>query len=227
MVEGRGLNTWVPMPFSRSARVTVDVDTTKEIGCLFYQIDYTLGDELSEDTGRLCCSFRRENPTRVREDFAILDRVEGRGRFLGCVVGVRALFENWWGEGELKVYLDGDKVLPTICGTGTEDYALSAWCVGQHANPYQGCPLYRQDLISFYRWHVLDPVYFQDSIRVTMQQIGWGKPGLFERCDDWSAAAFWYQTNPGKLPGRLPDREQRLAALLEPREGEPGYKKNT
>lgn len=225
MVEGRGLNTWMPMPFAKSARITVEVDTAKEMSCLFYQVDYTLGDEVDENTGRLCCSFRRENPTRVKEDFAILPQVGGCGRFLGCVVGVRTLFENWWGEGELKVYLDGDTDLPTICGTGTEDYILSAWGVGQHANIYQGCPLHRQDLVSFYRWHVLDPIYFQESIRVTIQQIGWGKPGLFERCDDWSAAAFWYQTNPGKLPDTLPSREQRLAALLEPREGEPGYKK--
>ncbi len=223
MQEGRGLNTYVPMPFAKSARLTLEVDTERPLGCFFYQVDYTLGDEVTDETGRLCVAFRRENPTKVKEDFAFLERVEGAGSVLGFIVGVRTLFENWWGEGEFKVYLDGDEAQPTICGTGSEDYIGSAWGVGEHFAFYAGCPLHRQDLISFYRWHIPDPIYFERSVRCTMQQIGYGKPGLFERCDDWSCAAFWYQLAPGALPGDLPDRAARLASLLEPREGEPGY----
>ena len=219
MVEGRGMNTWIPMPFVKSARIEVENCSSVQ-GPLYYQVDYTLGDDVS-DTGRLCCTFRRENPTNIGQDFTILERVEGGGSFLGCVIGVRTLGEHWWGEGELKVYLDGDEEYPTICGTGTEDYILSAWGVGQHANLYQGCPLHRKDLISFYRWHVLDRIYFHTDIKITMQQIGKGpEPGsLFERSDDWSAAAFFYLSEPVKLP-EIPGYENRLSDLIEPRDGD-------
>ena len=170
---------------------------------------------------RLCCTFRRENPTTLKKDFTILERVRGKGRFLGCVVGVRTLAGEWWGEGEIKMYMDGDKEFPTICGTGTEDYILSAWGVGPHANMYQGCPLHRQDLISFYRWHVLDPVCFHKDLRVTIQQIGYRMgEGLFERSDDWSAAAFFYLLQPVRLP-EMPGVKERLADITEKREGDP------
>jgi hypothetical protein len=216
MVEGRGLNTWIPMPF-KEARIEL-VNESPFDSILFYQIDYTLGDDIT-DKGRLCCTFRRENPTSLGTDFTILERVEGRGRFLGAVVGVRTLAREWWGEGEIKMYLNGDKEYPTICGTGTEDYILSAWGVGQHTNIYQGTPLSRQDLISFYRWHVLDPLYFKKDIRVTMQQIGAGKGGLIERSDDWSAAAFFYVDNPRKLP-KIPSVEERLTNITEKRDSD-------
>jgi len=217
MAEGRGLNTWIPMPFNK-ARVEVANESPIE-SVLFYQIDYTSGDDVS-NMGRLCCTFRRENPTTIGKDFTILERVDGEGRFLGCVVGVRTLAADWWGEGEIKIHMDGDRDFPTICGTGTEDYILSAWGVGPHANIYQGAPLLREDLISFYRWHVLDPIYFHREINVTIQQIGWNKEGLFERSDDWSAAAFFYLRDLRKLP-KIVSVEERLADITERRQGDP------
>ncbi len=223
MVEGRGYNTWIPMPFN-SARVEIAYETvidTRTDNRLFYQIDYTLGDEV-DNVGRLCCTFRRENPTTIGKDFTILERVEGEGRFLGDVAGVRTMGREWWGEGEIKVYLDGDKEFPTICGTGTEDYILSAWGVGQHANLYQGCPLHRKDLISFYRWHILDPIYFHKDIKITIQQIGfrYSDRTLFERSDDWSVAAFYYVLQPKELP-KIPSVEERIADITEQRESVP------
>ena len=248
MPEARGLVCYYTMPFARHARVTLENDSGEDVPFLFYQIDYTLGDVLPDDTGYFHAQFRRANPTTLGQDYMVLDGIEGRGRFLGCVIGVRTLAAHWWGEGEFKFYLDGDAALPTICGTGIEDYAGSAWGLGVHHAPYHGCPLYAHEyadgpvrdldaLVSFYRWHVLDPLYFHENLRVTMQQIGGAfvdkaradiesgrmplvtplKPGqtfaLFERQDDISNAAFWYQTLPTRPFPPLPDRTLRSVGL--------------
>lgn len=215
MQDGGGYNCYIPMPFQKRARITVEVDTDEVVPLFFYSIDYTLGDAVTEQHGRLCCAFRRENPTHVKEDFTILPKISGEGRFLGCVIGVRPCQGDWWGEGEAKFYLDGDTDFPTICGTGAEDYAGSAWCACRNPALYQGFTLNREDnLWSFYRWHILDPVYFHQDIRVTMQQIGHNyNLGFFERADDWSAATFWYWINPQPLPEVLPNRAARLANL--------------
>ena len=125
-------------------------------------------------------TFRRENPTVQRQDFVIADDLRGPGRFLGCNVGVRVIdHAAWYGEGEVKIYRDGDDALPTICGTGLEDYVGSAWGMGAHSAPYGGAPLVvgdgsgpNPDFVGFYRWHVPDPVMFERSLRVTIQQIG-------------------------------------------------------
>src|SRR4029453_5409776 len=134
--------------------------------------------------GLLHASFRRENPTQLARDFTIADGLGGPGRFLGTSVGIRVLPEegfSWYGEGEVKIYLDGDDRYPTWCGTGLEDYVGSAWGMGAHTTPLQGVPLVLQDaaagrpmpdFVSFYRWHLPDPIVFRDSLRVTLQQIG-------------------------------------------------------
>ena len=142
MPEGRGLSCYYAMPFRQHARITLENDAGEDVPLLFYQVDYTQGDHLDEQTGYFHAQFRRENPTTLRQDYVVLDGVEGRGRFLGCVIGVRTLDAHWWGEGEFKFYLDGDTDYPTICGTGAEDYACSAWGLGVHHTPYHGCPLY-------------------------------------------------------------------------------------
>lgn len=227
------MNVYYPMPFSKGARIVYCNEIDEPIPSLYYSVDYTAGDQIDDSMGRFHCSFRRENPTKMGKDFTILPTRNGKGRFLGVVAGVRTLSPNWWGEGEFKVYLDGDKDWPTIVGTGTEDYIGSAWGVGQHFALYAGTPYIAavpgwQKLISFYRFHLMDPVYFHQNIRIEMQQIGAGiRPdgtgGLYERADDWSAAAFWYQNLGEPLP-RLPSCEERLANL-EPIEGETGYKR--
>jgi hypothetical protein len=148
----------------------------------YFQLDYTL-EPLPESTAVLHASFRRQNPTTMLDDFVISDGIVGPGRFLGCVIGIRVLDGGiWYGEGEVKVFLDGDTTHPTICGTGLEDYVGSAWGMGPHQAHYAGAPLdvrrpdrsmmLSPDMVGFYRWHVLDPIYFQRDLRVTIQQIG-------------------------------------------------------
>ena len=179
--EGRGFNSYLPMPFRRSVRVEL-VNAADRAAYLYFQIDYTLEPDLPSAAGYLHAAFRRENPTRLRRDFVIVDGLRGPGRFVGCVVGVRVLDGGqWYGEGEVKVYLDGDTDLPTICGTGLEDYVGSAWGMGVHQTPYAGAPLEvrdpeggpNPDFVGFYRWHVPDPIMFARDLRVTIQQIGY------------------------------------------------------
>jgi hypothetical protein len=175
--EGRGFNAYFPMPFQRSVRVELENSATRAMD-LYFQIDYTLEDV---EPSYLHVAFRRENPTTMKRDFVIDEGLRGPGRFLGCVVGVRTVDQDgiWYGEGEVKIYRDGDDDLPTICGTGLEDYVGSAWGLGPHDAAFQGAPLdVRQrgrllpDFVGFYRWHVPDPVMFESDLRVTIQQIG-------------------------------------------------------
>jgi D-arabinan exo alpha-(1,3)/(1,5)-arabinofuranosidase (non-reducing end) len=178
--EGRGFNSYIPMPFRRHVRVELVNGADRPV-LLYYQIDVTLQRELSKELGVLHATFRRENPTMVRRDFVIAGGLRGPGRFLGCNVGVRVIDAgDWYGEGEVKVYRDGDTELPTICGTGLEDYVGSAWGMGTHSAPYGGAPLIlgdgdghgMPDFVGFYRWHVPDPIMFERDLRVTIQQIG-------------------------------------------------------
>jgi hypothetical protein len=181
--EGRGFNAYFPMPFGKHVRVTLSNESPVSFP-LYYQIDYTLEPTLGIDVGLLHASFRRENPTTMKRDFTIVEGIRGPGRFLGCVVGIRILQDDlfaWYGEGEVKMFIDGDRELPTICGTGLEDYAGTAWGMGAHQAPYQGVPLEitdpdakrpMPDFASFYRWHLPDPVVFREELRVTIQQIG-------------------------------------------------------
>ncbi len=223
MTLGRGLNAYYPMPFGTHARISIENDTPsrRPVEFFFYQIDYELHDSLPPDAGRLHARFRRENPTMLGRDFVVLDGAEGPGMFLGCVLGVRALGPEWWGEGEFKFFIDDDEAHATICGTGTEDYFGGAWGMAPYQTPWHGCPFcivdgqFPDPLVSLYRFHGPDPVYFARRLRVTVQQIGYRDPGgLFERSDDWSALALWYQRRPSARPGSLPDRSARSAGIL-------------
>jgi hypothetical protein len=175
--EGRGFNAFFPMPFRDHVRVELTNASGRALPT-YFQIDYTLG---PVEASYLHVAFRRENPTTMRTDFTIQDGLRGPGRFLGCAIGIRVLDEGmWYGEGEVKIYRDGDRALPTICGTGLEDYVGTAWGMGPHHAPYAGSPLEvpgpgggsQPDFVGFYRWHVPDPVMFADELRVTIQQIG-------------------------------------------------------
>jgi hypothetical protein len=171
------------MPFRRRIRVECTNGSARS-QILYYQLDYTLEKDLPEQTGVLHVAFRRENPTRLGQDFTIARDLRGPGRFLGCTVGIRTLPCDhfvWYGEGEVKIYRDGDADLPTICGTGLEDYVGSAWGMGPHFAHWAGSPLEVRDpdgdrvpdFVSFFRWHVPDPVIFERDLRVTIQQIGY------------------------------------------------------
>lgn len=176
--EGRSFNCYIPMPFRTGMKIEVTNESGKDLEMFFYQVDYTIGDRLSDNVLYFHAYYNRENPTILRKDYTILPRIEGSGRYLGCNIGVnvnqKIYFKSWWGEGEVKIYLDDDNQYPTLCGTGTEDYIGTGWGQGRYYNLYQGCTFadtnrYRY---CFYRLHVPDPVYFRNGIRVTIQQIG-------------------------------------------------------
>jgi D-arabinan exo alpha-(1,3)/(1,5)-arabinofuranosidase (non-reducing end) len=214
--SARGMNLWLPMPFTKRASITFSNEGDKPV-TLFYQIDYTLGDKHSHDVGRLHCLFRRENPTTLKQDFELLPQRRGSGRFIGSVVGVHALSSGWWGEGEIKMYFDGDKGFPSYCGTGTEDYAGQGWGVQPSPYLYNGCSLSDNSFYSFYRWYLPDPIYWQKEGRITIQQIGYKKGfGLVDRSDDWSCATFWYEPSPSAPLPPMPDLAARTADLWSP-----------
>ena len=175
--EGRSFNCFIPMPFGLKARVEVENQSPVDAGSLFFDIDCTTGDNLPEDLAYFHARWRRENPTVPKKDFQVLPKVSGRGRYLGCNVGVRAVdgFGEpvWFGEGELKVYLDGDREFPTLVGTGSEDLVGSAWGLGAFNHLYQGCLLTAQQsgVWGFYRYHPADPIYFHQDLRVDLQQM--------------------------------------------------------
>lgn len=228
-----GLNLWLPMPFASRARITLTNEHNRP-ATVFYQIDLTLGDRHPVDLGRLHVLFRRANPTTPGQDFELLPRREGRGRYLGAVIGVRPLSDGWWGEGEAKIFLDGDTDFPTVCGTGSEDYVGLSFGIQPSAFRYHGANWREADddthtgRVSMYRWHMPDPVVWKTDIRVTIQQIGLGegvmpdgmeayKARLVDRPDDWSTATFWYEPIPSAPLPPMPDVAARTADLPPPR----------
>lgn len=217
----RGMNCFFPMPFKDGARITIENQHAGDVQGFFYQIDYTELDELPLDMGAFHAQWRRQRLTLLQEDYTILDGVKGRGHYVGTFIALQTLERAWWGEGELKFYLDGDTDYPSICGTGAEDYFGGAWSFGgkdaqgstveeTFSTPYMGYPFYSRDddyrndffntecppMRAFYRFHIPDPILFDMDLRVTMQQIGANEQGLFERQDDVSSVAYWYQTEP-------------------------------
>ncbi|HEX8234251.1 MAG TPA: glycoside hydrolase family 172 protein [Caulobacteraceae bacterium] len=179
--EGRSFVSYIPMPFRTRARVVVTNESAKDLNLIFYDVDYRRLDRLAKDALYFHASWRRERPTRLGESFKVLPRVQGRGRFLGASVTVLtdpSLEKSWWGEGEAKIYLDGDRSTPSLAGTGTEDYIGTAWGQGAYVNRFQGAPVADEPRgrWTFYRFHVPDPIFFGRDIEVELQQIGgWPK----------------------------------------------------
>ncbi len=246
--EGRSFNCCVPMPFRTGMKIVVTNETDTDQPLFFYDVNYTVGDAHDDQCLYLHAHWRRERPTTLKRDYEFLPKVSGCGRFLGVNVGVIAdtatYFESWWGEGECNIYLDGDDALPTLCGTGTEDYIGTAWGQGQYDHLYQGCHLADTETFqySFYRYHIPDPVYFQKDIRVAMHQIGCMGPNmahlfkdagrelmstrgtlvdmdsncynLFERQDDWSSCAYFYLNSSENDLPALAPVEDRVIGLF-------------
>ncbi|MDP6509002.1 MAG: DUF2961 domain-containing protein [Chloroflexota bacterium] len=217
-----GVNCYWEMPFRESCRITVENRAGDQVPC-YYQVNYTLT-EVPEDAAYFHAQFRRNNPLPYMEDHTIVDGIKGKGHFIGTAMSWGANNNNWWGEGEVKFFMDGDGEFPTICGTGLEDYFGGAydWDVDgnyvSYSTPYlgmhqviRGGKTYRANQrFSMYRWHVMDPIRFAEDLRVTIQALGWRTDPdrrYLPLQDDISSVAYWYQTLPTAPFPELPDRD--------------------
>jgi hypothetical protein len=210
-----GMNSYWEMAFRKSARVTME-NLLDDDAVLYYQIDYTLT-EVPEDMAYFHAQWRRDNPLKYKDVHTILDGVKGQGHYVGTYLAWQTNNNGWFGEGEIKFYMDGDKDYPTICGTGTEDYFGGAWDWEQPKGEYctystaflgmhqviKPDGLYRsQQRFGMYRWHVMDAIRFERDLRVTIQALGWRSGGRYLPLqDDIASVAYWYQAEPhGKFP---------------------------
>ncbi|MBK5720722.1 DUF2961 domain-containing protein [Dysgonomonas sp. Marseille-P4677] len=177
--EGRSFNTSIPMPFRSAARILLTNNSDKDLAHLFYEINITTLNEWNDDMLYFHAYWNRENLTKLGVDHTVLPIIKGTGRFLGMSVGIKTndvYKDTWWGEGEMKFYIDGDEQYPSLSSTGAEDYIGTAWGQGAYYNWYQGSPIAdnQKKQWAFYRFHVQDPIYFYKDIRTTFQQIGGG-----------------------------------------------------
>jgi hypothetical protein len=223
---GSAFNCYWVMPFRKSARVTLE-NVDRETMTLYYQVTYALAD-LPADAAYFHAQFRRSNPLAYKQDHVLLDGVRGQGHYVGThlVWGVNS--NGWWGEGEIKFFMDGDQKFPTIAGTGTEDYFLGSYGFRDpktrtyipYTTPFAGMPQVIQPdgttdntqlRFGLYRWHVMDPVRFEKDLRVTMQVLGWIGTGPNRRYlplqDDVASVAFWYQKEPHAPFPKLPEKD--------------------
>ena len=212
-----GFNSYWPMPFRHSARITVENQRPEDIHGFYYQITYALG-PVAQEAAYFHAQWRRSDTSRRLPEHVLLEGVRGQGHYVGTFLAWTQLSNGWWGEGEIKFFLDGDENDPTICGTGTEDYFGGAWGFGDtYSTPFLGYPLWRRPegevpRHGLYRWHVLDPIRFTRDLRVTIQALGWWPNGKFQPLtDDIASVAYWYQTEPhGAFPA-LPGRDERFS----------------
>jgi hypothetical protein len=220
-------NCFWRMPFRESIRIEIVNQSRKMINLLYYNIDWIQLDSLPEDTPYFHAQYRQEYPVRQGEDYVLLE-TEGRGHYVGTVLAVRTRSPAWFGEGDEKIFIDGE-AKPSIWGTGTEDYFLSAWGLQRCNTPYFGTSYFDQWGIvgghtSAYRWHIRDPIVFRKSIKVTLEHWGWISPdenpeyrshSWNERQDDYSSVAFWYQTGPSTFAARAPHADERALPSLD------------
>ena len=221
---GSAFNAYWEMPFRKSCRITLEnIDT--EFMVVYYQINYTLT-EVPEDTAYFHAQFRRSNPLPLKTDHVILDGVKGWGQYVGTYLAWGVHNNSWWGEGEIKFFMDGDTKFPTIAGTGTEDYFCGSYDFDtgppnathytEFTTPYTGlAQVLRPDghyeantRFGLYRWHIMDPIRFEQDLKVTIQALGWRAGGRYLPLqDDISSTAFWYQTEPHAPFPKLPDKD--------------------
>ena len=220
---GSGFNCYWPMPFRRECLITMENIDEKPM-TIYYQINYELGKQ-PDDMAYFHARFSRVNPLPYKQDYVILDGVKGRGQYVGTYLAWGVNNTGWWGEGEIKFFMDGDTQYPTICGTGTEDYIGGSYNFEDpigHATyrtfttPYSGLHqviepdrLYSSQMrFGMYRWHITDPVRFETDLRVTIQALGWRAGGRYLPLqDDISSVAFWYQDALQTSRPSLPSRE--------------------
>jgi D-arabinan exo alpha-(1,3)/(1,5)-arabinofuranosidase (non-reducing end) len=205
---GSAFNCYWPMPFRKGARITME-NTDSHDMVLYYQIDYTRA-KVSKKAGYFHAQFRSEKPLKTKGLYTILDGVRGEGKYVGTYLAIRVHNSGWWGEGEIKFYIDGDTKFPTICGTGTEDYFCGSYNFENQtthkyqtfSTPYTGLAqvipadeIYQPgQCFGLYRWHITGPIRFKHNLKVTIQALGWKSGGLYEKLDpDISSVAYWYQ----------------------------------
>ena len=219
---GSAFNCYWVMPFRKSARITLENLDEKEMG-LYYQVTYALG-EVPPDAGYFHAQFRRSSPHAYKQDYAILEGVRGQGHYVGTHLVWGVHNNGWWGEGEIKFFLDGDAEFPTICGTGTEDYFGGSYNFEnqktkqyqEFTTPYSGLSLVlrpdglyqSQQRFSLYRWHIADPIRFDRDLKVTIQTLGWRSGGRYLPLqDDIASVAYWYQQEPHAAFPALPGKD--------------------
>lgn len=225
---GSAFNCYWPMPFRKSARVTLENLDDKQM-TLYYQINYALG-RVERDAAYLHAQWRREDPLVTTGLYTILDGIQGRGQYVGTYLAWEVHSPGWWGEGEIKFFIDGDREFPTVCGTGTEDYFCGSYNFDTKGpdgknrytvfnTPYAGLAqvipadqIYQPgQRFGLYRWHITDPIRFEKDLKVTIQALGWQDGGRYLQLrDDVASTAFWYQTEPHAKFPPLPAREKLL-----------------
>jgi len=219
---GSAFNSYWPMPFRKKARITME-NIDDEAMRLYYQIDYTNA-RVPNDAAYFHAQFRRVNPLPYKEVYTILDNVKGKGQFVGTYLAWGVHNNGWWGEGEIKFYIDGDKDFPTINGTGTEDYFCGSYNFENRdkkqyetfTTPYSGLiqviepdgVYVSQQRFGLYRWHIQDPVRFDKDLRITIQALGWRSGRRYlPLMDDIASVAYWYQTEPHAAFPKLPSKD--------------------
>ncbi len=218
---GSAFNCYWPMPFRKKCRITMENINDKDDMRLYYQVDYTLTD-VPSDAAYFHAQYRRTNPN-VTSDYTIVENIKGKGHLTGVYLAWGVNNNGWWGEGEIKFFIDGDGKFPTICGTGTEDYFCGSYNFdrgGQYkefCTPYAGLHqvirpdgTYKsQQRFGLYRWHIMDPVRFDKDLKVTIQDLGWRHGGRYlPQQSDISSVCYWYQSEPhGKFP-QLPSWQE-------------------
>jgi len=218
---GSAFNCYWTMPFRKKCRITMENINDKDPMTLYYQVDYILTD-VPSDAAYFHAQFRRMN-TNTTSDYTIIDNVKGKGQYVGVYLAWGVNNNGWWGEGEIKFFMDGDSKFPTICGTGTEDYFCGSYNFDREGKYKEFCTAYSglhqvirpdgayksQQRFGLYRWHIKDPVRFEKDLKITIQDLGWRHGGRYlPQQSDISSVCFWYQTDPhGKFPG-LPSWQQ-------------------
>jgi hypothetical protein len=227
---GSAFNCYWSMPFHKKCRITME-NIADEDMVLYYQVDYILTD-VPSDAAYFHAQFRRVNPLPFKQNYVLVDGIKGKGQYVGTYLAYGSHHNGWWGEGEIKFYMDGDTQYPTICGTGTEDYFCGSYdfdtrkksaegvetsAYTEFCSPYSGLPqVIRGDghynieqRFGLYRWHITDPVRFENNLKVTLQDLGWHTNGRYLPLqDDISSVGYWYQTEPHAPFPKLPSQDE-------------------
>ncbi len=226
---GSAFNCYWPMPFRKKCKITME-NIADEDMYLYYQVDYILTD-VPDDAAYFHAQFRRVNQLPYKQDYVLVDGIKGKGQYVGTYMAIGVSNNGWWGEGEIKFFMDDDTKFPTICGTGTEDYFCGSYDFDtrkkneagverteytEFCSPYTGLPqVIRGDghydvmqRFGLYRWHITDPIRFEKNLKVTIQSLGWRHDGRYlPQQNDIASVVFWYQTEPHAAFPKLPERD--------------------